>query len=418
MNRFCNLIFVGAIVFASPLLAAETNEVRVTVDAAKIVRTVDSRLFGINTAFWDGQLDTPETISALGELGARALRFPGGSLSDEYHWESNSLGTNGKPLPTSFANFAHVATSIRAQVFITVNYGSGTPEEAAAWVHHANITHHYGFQYWEIGNENYGDWEHDENTPPHDPVTYATRAKDYFAQMKTVDPTIKIGVVVTATYLERLGVQLQALKKLKFGEALRDAAEGWNTKMLATMKRLGVTPDFVVMHQYPHVLPGMENDAELLQSTGKWSADAAGLRRQLRDTFGEAGARIELLCTENNSIALGTGKQTTSLVNGLYLADNWGQIAQSEFNSYLWWDLRNMQDPKNNNSPKLYGWRQFGDHGMMAGNDMRYPTFYTFKLLKYFARGETRSFTRAATTPNSSGIAWNSTCMRYCEATM
>lgn len=35
----------------------------------------------------------------------------------------------------------------------------------------------------------------------------------------------------------------------------------------------------------------------------------------------------------------------------------------------------------------LYSWRQYGDHGIMSGNDTRYPTFHVFKLLKYFARG-------------------------------
>ena len=99
---------------------------------------------------------------------------------------------------------------------------------------------------------------------------------------------------------------------------------------------------------------------------------------------------MEVLCTENNSIGEKTGKQTTSLVNALYLADSFGQIAQTEFNSFLWWDLRNGQDRNANNSPSLYGWRQYGDHGIMCGNDTRYPTFYTFKLLKYFARGGDR----------------------------
>ena len=110
----------------------------------------------------------------------------------------------------------------------------------------------------------------------------------------------------------------------------------------------------------------------------------------MKTYFGAANTNVELLCTENNSIGEKTGKQTTSLVNGLYLADSFGQIAQTEFNSFLWWNLRNVQDRKSNNSPALYGWRQYGDHGIMSGNDTRYPTFYTFKLLKYFARGSDR----------------------------
>jgi alpha-L-arabinofuranosidase len=96
---------------------------------------------------------------------------------------------------------------------------------------------------------------------------------------------------------------------------------------------------------------------------------------------------VETLCTENNSFPYSTGKQTTSLVNGLYLADSFGQITQTEFNSFLWWDLRNMQDRNGNNSSSLYGWRPYGDHGIMSGHNLRYPTFYMLKLLKHFARG-------------------------------
>ena len=58
----------------------------------------------------------------------------------------------------------------------------------------------------------------------------------------------------------------------------------------------------------------------------------------------------------------------------------------------IWWDTRNAQESGNNNSPSLYGWRQYGDYGITsaanpAGPADRYPTFYVAKLLKHFARG-------------------------------
>ncbi len=390
-NEECRIIAVAALValvpWASAVRGAGPDEAQVRVDAAQVVRTLDPRLFGINVVVWDPLLDTPDTISALRELEVQALRFPGGSISDDYHWEFNRNGKNPWHWATSFAGFMHVATNLQAQVFITVNYGSGTPEEAAAWVRCANITNHCGFKYWELGNENYGHWEHDENLPPHDPVTYATRAGEYFRQMKAADPTIKTGVVVPMTWQERAGVLLDALRQLQLGRFVTEGYQGWTPKLLATLAQLGVRPDFVVGHRYPVCLPGWENDASLLQAAPKWTPDAAGLRRQLRTYFGTAHTNVELLCTENNSLGGNTGKQTTSLVNGIYLADSFGQIVQTEFNSFLWWDLRNGQDRNANNSPALYGWRQYGDHGVICSNDTRYPTFYTYKLLKYFARG-------------------------------
>jgi alpha-N-arabinofuranosidase len=86
------------------------------------------------------------------------------------------------------------------------------------------------------------------------------------------------------------------------------------------------------------------------------------------------------------------GKQTTSLVNGLFYADAIGNLLETEFNAMLWWDLRNGQEAGNNNSPSLYGWRRYGDYGIVnaadpAGPADRYPTFYVNKLLRHFARG-------------------------------
>jgi hypothetical protein len=364
-----------------------TNHVRANIDASQIVRTVDARLFGINTAIWDGLLDSENTVSALRELDLQVLRFPGGSFADSYHWMDGTFGPNSGPAPTSFFNFMHMATNLGARVIITVNYGSGTPEEAAAWVRCANVTNHCGFQYWEIGNENYGDWERDDNSLPHDPVTYATRAKEYIRQMKAVDPSIKVGVVASENWLERAGVLINALKKGDLRQFIVEGYQGWTPKMFATLKQLGVTPDWVSVHYYPQVFPGRESDARLLQSTTKWAALAGPLRQHLKTYFGAAHTNVEMLCTENNSVPQNTGKQTTSLVNGLYLADSFGQIAQTEFNSFLWWDLRNAQDRSSNNSSRLYGWRPYGDHGIMSGHDTRYPTFYVLKLLKYFARG-------------------------------
>lgn len=389
--RITRIVLLVALVFwAQTGLTANTNDVRVRVDAGQVVRIVDARHFGINAVMWDSYFDMPETLAALRELDVQALRFPGGSPSDDYHWAFNRNGQNLWHWATPFSSFIHIATNLHAQVFITVNYGSGTPEEAAAWVRCANLTNHCGFKYWEIGNENYGNWEHDQNSPPHDAVTYARRTKEFFSQMKAADPTIKIGVVVPEGYMERIGVLTDTLAKLKFGEFITQGYRGWTPTMLATLKQLGVTPDFVIGHCYPEGVSGWENDAHLLQSTTRWTADAVAARRHLKTYFGAASTNVELLCTENNSIGEKTGKQTTSLVNALYLADSFGQIVQTEFNSFLWWNLRNNQDHNANNSPKLYGWRQYGDHGIMCGNDTRYPTFYTFKLLKYFARAGDR----------------------------
>jgi alpha-N-arabinofuranosidase len=361
--------------------------VNVTVNAADTVRVVDARHFGVNTAVWDSLLDTSITTNLLTAMGAGSLRFPGGSLSDDYHWATNTTDTNTWTWSTSFDQFAQVATAIGAQVFVTADYGSGTPAEAAAWVQESNVTNHYGFKYWEIGNESYGSWETDTNTVPHDPYTYAQRFQQYYTQMKAIDPTIKIGAVAVPgedSYANNTNHPV-------VNPVTGVTHNGWTPVMLATLHSLGVTPDFLIYHRYPQN-PGGESDQGLLLSNGTWSSDAADLRQQLNDYLGAAGPAVELDNTENNSVSSGPGKQTTSLVNGLFLADSICAAMNTEFNAVTWWDLRNGQETGNNNSSSLYGWRQYGDYGVVdsanpPGPADTYPTYYVERLLQHFAHG-------------------------------
>ena len=161
--------------------------------------------------------------------------------------------------------------------------------------------------------------------------------------------------------------------------------------MLTTMKNLGVLPDFIIHHVYPQNSSG-ESDPLLLQSAISWAADAADLRQQLQDYLGAQHTNVELICTENNSVSSGVGKQSVSLVNAIYLADSFGRLSKTEFNGLVWWDIRNGQDTSGNNDPTLYGWRtngsgQFiGDYGMLSGATGRYPAAYAMKLLQFLAR--------------------------------
>jgi hypothetical protein len=361
--------------------------VNLAVNASQTLRTIDRRHFGLNAAVWDSVFDTPTTVSLLTEMGNQTLRFPGGSLSDDYHWQSNTTDANTWQWATSFDSFAQVATTTAAQVIITVNYGSGTSAEAAGWVSYANVTKASGYKYWEIGNECYGSWETDNNTRPHDPYTYANRFMAYWTQMKAVDSSIKIGAVAVNGEDSYANYTDHPATNLRTGQT----HNGWTPVMLATLKSLGLTPDFLIYHRYPEA-PGAESDAGLLQSSGTWATDAADLRQQLNDYLGTAAPSVELVCTENNSVYSNPGKQSTSLVNGLFLADSIGNALKTEFNGVIWWDLRNGQETGNNNSSSLYGWRLYGDYGIVdganpAGPADRYPTFYVAKLLQHFARG-------------------------------
>jgi hypothetical protein len=373
-------ILVAAIPFPA------RSQVNVTVDATSVVRTVDPRVFGMNTAVWDSLLGGADSTTLLNAIGTGALRFPGGSTADAYTWTAADTD-----------ELAGVIQATGAEAFITVNYGSGTPQQAAAWVTYANVTKGYGFKYWEVGNENYGSWEMDNNLPAHDPVEYANRFAQYYAMMKAADPTIKVGAVSPTSTEGPFNSSHTVLDPVTGKDQ-----SGWVAVMLSTLKSAGVTPDFLICHRYEQQ-SGQENDATLLQlasaaATG-WPADAALLRTPLNDFLGASGANVELCVTENNSVHNNPGKQTTSLVNGLYRADALGSLLQTEFNSLLWWDLRNgPPTPLATNVPGLYGWRDFGDYGIVATDvspppagypsaDTPYPAYYVQKLLTHFAAG-------------------------------
>jgi hypothetical protein len=360
-------------------------------DAGQALEPVDARQFGFNTATWDGVLGDSQTLPLMKQIGATALRWPGGSTSDAYNWATD---------PSGNSTFQNLATNLGAQVFTTINYGSGTPAEAAAWVLYANKTNHCNFKYWEIGNECYGSWENDNHAVQWDPYTYATNAAACIQLMKAAYPTvpIKIGVVVVPGEDNFANNEDHSALNPVTG----DSHFGWTPVVLSTLKSLGVTPDYLIYHFYAQYTPSGQGyyvgspdcDQLLLQVAGNpsplnwsdWASAAASLRTQLTDYMGPSSSNVELCVTENNSDAGAMGRQSTSLVNALYLADSTCQLLETEFRSYLWWDLHNGFDTSGDLDQTLYGWRSNGDYGILNGSNTPYPTFYAEKMLKSYAR--------------------------------
>jgi PKD repeat protein len=359
--------------------------VHVGVNAYQTVRTVDPRVFGINAADWDGYINTPTTLSILTNLNNQVLRWPGGSGADVYFMSNSTSLANTR-------NFIQVATNTHAQVFFTVNYGTGTPQQAAAWVAFCNITNHCGFKYWEVGNESGGTWETDSNTvapyQPHDPWTYAIRFKQYYTAMKAVDPTIKIGSSADVTEDGTANYSNHPVVNPVTGVT----HNGWTPVMLYTMRTNGCICDFLIDHTYG---PG-NSDIGGLTYSPVWKVNANNLRTMLTDYLGGPGANVELNVTENGSG--GNDRQLVSVVSGLFWCDNLGQLLQTEFNTRLWWDLRNGTSDYSPSDNSLYGWRKdsntgsyFGDLGIVSGLGNTavncYPDYYCGKLLTHFASG-------------------------------
>ena len=418
---------------------APPASVAVQVNAGSVIRQVDGRIFGVNTAIWDAQLGTTTNRALLAQIGVGSLRYPGGSSSDDYDWQlDRSVSNNSFQWASPFPTFAILAAGLNAQPYLTVNYGSGTPEQAAAWVAYANgspastlalgtdakgrnwqtvgywaalrvaaplatddgynflrVSHPaaFAFRYWEVGNECYGSWETDQHGStfpgsPQDPYTYAQNFAVFRQKMLAVDPTIHLGAVVISGQ-DSYGNGQHAVTNPVDGTT----HTGWTPVVLANLKSLGALPQFLILHDYPQE-PGAESDAGLLAVAATMAAtDAAGLRTMLTDYIGGASASgIELALTEVNSVSYNPGKQSVSLVDGLFAAEMLAGLAGTEFNACQWWDLRNGDTEGTNDSSALYGWRSFGDYGLVASGDRSdtalntpYPSYRAAELLTHWA---------------------------------
>jgi len=157
----------------------------------------------------------PGVIEMFRELKPGHIRYPGGNFASGYHWrdgigprekrptrlnpawvglEPNEVGTD------EFLRFCEL-TGMKAM--LCVNFGSGTPEEAAEWVEYCNGStdtpmgrlraqnghpEPYNVIDWDIGNEVWGHWQIG-HCPPNE---YAKRFLEFRAAMRARDPRIRL----------------------------------------------------------------------------------------------------------------------------------------------------------------------------------------------------------------------------------
>lgn len=389
------LIVAGALLAPVAQAANENaNTVAITVYPKQPQSTVQATAIGINTATWSSHLMDAVVPSLLRAAGVKVLRYPGGSWSDIYHWQTNTLtkGQSGTPNPMDdFSNFMKLVQATKAQAMITVNYGSnpqgtagGSPTEAAAWVRYATA-HHDGVKLWEIGNELYGNgtygngWEEDLHADK-GPAAYAKYAKQFITAMKKVNPTIKVGVVLTAP-----------------GNWPDGQTPDWNNTVL---RAIGSDIDFVDVHWYAQS-PGQESDAGLLQSTGTIPGMVTTLQQEIQNDCGANAKHVKIMLTETNSVSYNPGKQTVSMVNALFLADDYASWLSQGVANVDWWDLYNGWTTGTNNATDLFGTVQYGDYGVLSAGDSAgqlteppastpFPTYYGLVMLsKWIAPGDT-----------------------------
>jgi hypothetical protein len=387
-----------AIATAAVLSAAgAANAANAATPAGQPGRVVSSQALGLNAAPWDyiyaadvsagGGLDVIQPLLKAADIGL--LRYGGGSYADYYDWQTNTdiqtciwgnpFGSfTGAPFPYDttapftgascdstdslpFDQFSAQARAVGAQSFVTVNYGSGTPAEAAAWVSHSLSTAGDGVALWEVGNENYGCWEVNNwlaqapadfgGYKPNDytnvngvtenatcpqvtqgdaagtqtlATSYATNARAFMQAMKAADPAARIGVP-------------WAFGSDVAGASVPDNSE-WNNTVLGQDGRY---ISFVDAHYYPFSFGGATGgsnptDQQVLQSLMSVPAQYREIRGELDAHDPKAQIVVGETGVSNN--------ETTTVctpTGALFAAGDVLSWLAAGAQSVDWWDMNN-----------------------------------------------------------------------------
>lgn len=222
------------------------KETRVALHSDFRIGHVDPRIFGgflehLGRAVYQGIYDPDsihadahgfrrDVLTALRRLSLTGMRYPGGNFVSGYHWLDGVGPREQRPTVRDLAWQSIEPNLIGTDEFIllchemgwlpmlTVNLGTGTPEEARNWVEYCNSpagtryanmrvangnSQPHDVRLWFLGNEMDGPWQLGHVPAEH----YAIRAQQAAKMMKDVDETIELVVggscnVDLPTYLE------------------------------------------------------------------------------------------------------------------------------------------------------------------------------------------------------------------------
>jgi alpha-N-arabinofuranosidase len=208
-----------------------TNEALIRVDLDRSIGNIDQRIFGafiehLGRCIYGGIFDEGSPLSnergfrtdvleAIRELRPPVLRWPGGNFVSGYHWTDGIGPRDARPRRIELAwgseesnrfgtdEFMAYCRELDTQPFICVNMGTGTLDEAQAWVEYCNGTGNtywanlrrsnghpepYGVRYWGLGNEMYGEWQIGGMNAPE----YVAAARRFAKIMRSTDPSIEL----------------------------------------------------------------------------------------------------------------------------------------------------------------------------------------------------------------------------------
>jgi alpha-L-arabinofuranosidase len=349
-----NCLLAGAIsgpaVLAGQSIApAKPADSCVTVFADPLGPRIDPRFFGVGLMYWtedDARLADGHIAAELKEMKCRLLRFPGGTESDDYLWNTHRLADKRRwpwkdgPGTMDTDEFIALCRKVGADPLICVNTEIAAFESleagaklAADWVRYCNIEKKYGVVFWEIGNEPY---YHTRFTP----AEYGRLFLAYAKAMKAVDPTIKLAAV------GEWNVRFEGMKE-RIPEPLREEA-----MRLEYANEIGANPrvDLDPMQTrkdgarwWPTVLETAGREIDLASfhfyfapdyELPKMAESIAKIQELCREKV--PGKTIPLICTE---WSMGDWVQTFGLQRALAVAEAAAKMIQAGVMMSTYWPL-------------------------------------------------------------------------------
>ena len=335
-NTLCrHVAFLAALALSGSGTAISSEPIHINVHPAVVLGSIHRAVLGVNSdTRYDGAAALAAASRVLSTIGASGSRWPGGTHADMFNWQ-DAAPSQMRPYCNSrirqvsadgdfdtYVNSLAIPDGLNPE--ITVNYGTsgwpectqgGDPMLAAAWVKYANITKGYNIKWWEVGNEVYERGEPDKHPNPHSAESYAQFEPPFYSAMKAVDPSILVGIPVTAG---------------------AHGVPNWDSQVLA-----GAKFDYVVFHYYPEFYPHI-SDAGLLAAPTQGPFEVAKLMANIRSQLASAGkctspcTGFPISISEWNSVSHNPTPQTLTIVEGLFAAETLGEffnagVSRAEF---------------------------------------------------------------------------------------
>ena len=356
-----------------------TAAVTVTIDASSIITKIPLSEFGHNSVWWMGN-PSNQALSDIKNLHPHIIRFPGGNASNNYFWNeaqdvlpadvpATLIDNNGNIYTAGYnygntshnweftlQNYYDMLAVTGNQGIISINYAyarystAANPVASAAhlaadWVRYDNGR----TQYWEIGNEHYGDWQAGYRID-------LTKNKDGQPEF-----------ITGALYAQHAKVFIDSMqkaateigKKIYIGVVMFESApQSWETTTMQTwnqglLTQIADKEDFFVGHNY--VTPyGQNSDAATVFSSAL--AAPADMLNFMKQDMISKGAVVKPIAFDEWNMWAQNSKQQVSNSSGVFAVIVQGESIFNKFGMTARWDLLN-------------GWSNGNDHGLFSAGD-------------------------------------------------